>query len=225
MNPVRLPNGNLMVPVRLEDEATGIIGDGMMEIDSSHPDWDEWQREVLVDVQLAVFRERDHPRDLKGRFRGKVVKLVGWHGKTKDEPLIPEADRPLFIGPEWLAASYAEGHEQIQPVEFEARNALVIETAEEFRDLWTTAGVDADDLPLHGPPDVDSKWRRVTRLVKSEGFDAIHIAESAFTGELGYEWVAGTVGEPQTVLLDPNKVVVGEPRPPKNEYPIWEPPL
>lgn len=40
----RLPNGNLLIPKRAESD-DGMIGDGMIEIDPSHPDFEMWLAE------------------------------------------------------------------------------------------------------------------------------------------------------------------------------------
>ena len=40
----RLPNGNLLVPKRAVDEKTGAIGDGLVEIGPSDPDYEAWVR-------------------------------------------------------------------------------------------------------------------------------------------------------------------------------------
>lgn len=45
MRPKRLPNGNLLVPVRLEAE-DGTLGDGVVEIDHSDPEFEAWEREL-----------------------------------------------------------------------------------------------------------------------------------------------------------------------------------
>lgn len=43
MTPVRLPNGNLRVPVGGKTEG-GVCVDGWQEISPDHPDWAGWQR-------------------------------------------------------------------------------------------------------------------------------------------------------------------------------------
>ncbi len=37
----KLPNGNLLVPMRAEGP-DGLIGDGLVEIGPDHPDYKEW---------------------------------------------------------------------------------------------------------------------------------------------------------------------------------------
>lgn len=44
MNARRLPNGNLLVPMRAETE--GAIGDCMIEIGPDHPDFKEWEADL-----------------------------------------------------------------------------------------------------------------------------------------------------------------------------------
>lgn len=56
MTAIQLPNGNLLVPVRAEDE-DGIIGDGMEEIGPDNPEYKEW----LEDIQKRE-AERDPSR-------------------------------------------------------------------------------------------------------------------------------------------------------------------
>lgn len=48
MEPRRLPNGNILAPYRIKDPKTGTVGDGMLEIDRDHPDYDDWERELPV---------------------------------------------------------------------------------------------------------------------------------------------------------------------------------
>lgn len=192
-------------------------------------DEDHYERRLRIRrLELGIhFEDEAHPRDLKGRFKGKAIKLVGWHGKTKDEKLKPQADRPLFMGPEWLAASYAEGvtDATVQKVEHDAKNALVLDTPDKFREFYLRSGAGDGQIRLHHhDPKVDTAWRRMTRLAQENGFDAIDIPESAFAGEDGYEWVSGTVGEPQAVILKPTEAKIGKPKKPKDYYPYWEPP-
>jgi len=52
MRAIRLPNGNLIVPVRVESEDGLTVGDGHEEIGPDHPDYAEW---------LRFARERERP--------------------------------------------------------------------------------------------------------------------------------------------------------------------
>ena len=48
MEAERLPNGNILIPIRAVDEESGIIGDAMIEIDPSHPDFKEWDEYLKI---------------------------------------------------------------------------------------------------------------------------------------------------------------------------------
>ncbi len=41
MNAIRLPNGNLLIPRRAEDERN-TVGDGMVEVEPDTPEYDLW---------------------------------------------------------------------------------------------------------------------------------------------------------------------------------------
>ncbi len=42
MKVIRLPNGNLLVPLRAESE-DGTGGDGMVEVEAGTPEYEEWE--------------------------------------------------------------------------------------------------------------------------------------------------------------------------------------
>ena len=42
MNSKRLPDGNILIPIRAEDESGKTIGDAMIEIGPDHPDYKAW---------------------------------------------------------------------------------------------------------------------------------------------------------------------------------------
>ena len=44
MNAEQLPNGNILIPIRVMDEDSGIIGDAMVEIGPNHPDYEKWDK-------------------------------------------------------------------------------------------------------------------------------------------------------------------------------------
>lgn len=46
MRAKRLPDGKLLVPFRAESDDGNIVGHGYMEIDSSHPDYEAWERSI-----------------------------------------------------------------------------------------------------------------------------------------------------------------------------------
>lgn len=46
MRAKRLPDGKLLVPFRVESEDRSLVGHGYMEIDSSHPEYEMWERSI-----------------------------------------------------------------------------------------------------------------------------------------------------------------------------------
>lgn len=44
MNAERLPNGNILIPIRAEDESGRTIGDAMIEIGPDHPNYEKWYK-------------------------------------------------------------------------------------------------------------------------------------------------------------------------------------
>lgn len=61
MEPVRLPNGNLRVPVAFYDEQLGIYGDGMVEIGPDHPEYEWWLAEIKRIEEYASGEGRNRP--------------------------------------------------------------------------------------------------------------------------------------------------------------------
>jgi len=53
--PLKLANGNLVVPVRAESEDGTTIGDGLAEIGPDHPDFAKWVTDMkrLEDLELT----------------------------------------------------------------------------------------------------------------------------------------------------------------------------
>ncbi len=65
MNPRRLDNGRLAIPVRLEGPR-GELGDGVMEIGPEHPDYAAWERELPIQLDTAEYsRALDAHRALR----------------------------------------------------------------------------------------------------------------------------------------------------------------
>ena len=49
----KLPNGNLLIPKRAEDEeGLGIVGDGMVEVEPGDPEYDLWLPYAQVSPKL-----------------------------------------------------------------------------------------------------------------------------------------------------------------------------
>lgn len=58
MSAIKLPNGNLLIPVRAESD-DGIIGDAMLEIDESNPLYTEWLQYLDANNQTTDETEPD----------------------------------------------------------------------------------------------------------------------------------------------------------------------
>lgn len=136
--------------------------------------------------------------------------LAGFHGLTGGEIAGAFSKPEMFVAYDRdLAVSYAGGGAVIA-VTYEARNPLVLETPEQCIEAFRESGIDRAPMTQRWHPDtthIFAEWAR------RRGHDAVCLPESAFAGELGYEWVAGTFGEPQMILLEPAKVRINAPLP------------
>lgn len=89
MKPRRLPNGRLLIPVRLEGP-DGTVGDGMREIDETDPEWDEWVAE-LEPEPVRFVRPSFPPRfELEDEDGGRL-------GPFDRDDLIEEHDGPVVF--------------------------------------------------------------------------------------------------------------------------------
>lgn len=99
-----------------------------------------------------------------------------------------------------LAQLYAEDGMLLMTVRVTATRPLVFTTALAFRDFWLASG--AHEAVGRG-------WqKRFVQHARDAGYDHVILAASAFEGEDGYEWLCGTFGEPQTIVLDPALVEI-----------------
>ena len=170
-------------------------------------------------------------------LKPEAKKLTGKHGMSKGtiegEWNLPE----LYMADEALATSYAQGGTEeedgrVIDVEYNAQKVLVIDTGAKMRDLWVKTGIEkaTEGLPFH--PDTNGV---VANWARAMGYDAIEITPGG-TGEdrdqdeddaeLGYKYGAGTYGEPQTILLSPERATIDgkKPKPPKPKWqPKWQP--
>lgn len=133
---------------------------------------------------------------------------VVWHGLTDGMPLdgFGIGRREVFLAHDIeLARVYAaDGPDGIIiQVEDLSRNPLSLAMGEAFRDAWLASG--AGDVAGSFHPDATGAFSEWARAM---GHDAIVIPSSAFEGEIGFDWVSGTVGEPQTIVLDPTRIRV-----------------
>jgi hypothetical protein len=137
----------------------------------------------------------------------------GYHGETKGR-----IDGGLFVGTEVylshsrdLAENYSEGEGKVYLVKYTGKNPLILDTSDAFSEAWKASGAGQVKGKFH--PD---QTREFAGWARRNGYDAIIIPESAFEGELGYEMVGGTVGEPQTIVLYPELTRILEEYAPQN---------
>lgn len=160
-------------------------------------DYGRYRQELRL-ARITRFDPDKHPRGPDGKFR-----VIGYHGETRGS-IEGEFNKPtMFVGLDRdLAYEYAEGG-RVHDIEFDANNPLVLDTPEKVELAWDESK--ALDKPGRFHPD---KTEAFAEWARSHGHDAVVIPQSAFEGDLGYEISTGTWGEPQALLLRPDKVVV-----------------
>jgi len=130
-----------------------------------------------------------------------------WHGLSKSA-VFEGTFRTEFVclaRDRDLAMFYADDDEErLLAVTVRAANPLVLDTPEAFRDAWLESGAqDATGGFWHeGGP-----HRTFLRWAAARGHDVVDVPESAFEGDVGYEWAVGTVGDPQVAVLDKAAIV------------------
>lgn len=132
---------------------------------------------------------------------------LGYHGETRGK-----IEGGVFIGSEVclshsreLAEDYSEGEGEVYLVKYTGKNPLILDTPEAFSEAWEASGAGRVKGNFH--PDQTGQFAAWAR---DNCYDAVVIPEAAFEGELGYEMVAGTVGEPQTMVLYPELALILE---------------
>ncbi len=137
------------------------------------------------------------------------MRIDGYHGGP-----IYRRNFALYIaigpGAREVAGTYAEARgpvAQLQRVSYLPSRPLTLTTGEQVRQLWRRAGALAPDIPFYHHAQ-DCSQRRLATWAVQHGYDAILATPPAFDGEAGYEWAAGTFGEPQAVLLDPPRAQI-----------------
>lgn len=81
------------------------------------------------------------------------------------------------------------------------RKPLILSTPESVRDFWAKWDM---ALPRHHHTFPEHQLQIAAELGKA-GYDALVVPHSAFEGELGYKWAAGTFGEPQVLVFHPER--------------------
>lgn len=126
------------------------------------------------------------------------MKLTGYHGITSSDSLEGKWWSPdLYAAYDWSLANSMSRDGVVYLIEYEANNPLIMDSPLEFVSAWVQSGANKRMLSFTHQKQLFTSWARKL------GFDAICLPASAFEGELGYEWAAGTFGEPQMILLDP----------------------
>ena len=131
---------------------------------------------------------------------------AGFHGTPVKIPIEAFTFPEVYLAHDYdLADAYADGG-QILVVENLGTKPLMLDTPEKFRDAWIASRVDEIEGPFSRIVAAFSAWAR------DEGYDHVVIPAGAFdegadpwTHERQKLWelVAGTVGDPQTIILDP----------------------
>jgi hypothetical protein len=132
-----------------------------------------------------------------------MTKLTGYHGLTGSDALTGawRGGEMYAAFDRTLAEDVAIGG-KVYAVTYEARNPLVLDTPARFIAVWTGCGADAATLSFA------RQKALLCRYARERGHDAVCIPASAFEGEDGYEWLGGTFGEPQMILLEPGRAVL-----------------
>ena len=123
---------------------------------------------------------------------------VLYHGETKGE-IKGQLVTPFFAAHDkGVATTYSENGAVVRAIRDVSRKPLVLDTPEKFVEAWEASGADKAEGPFH-----PNKTSALAAWARAQGHDAIVVPQSAFEGELGYEVVGGTLGEAQTIILDP----------------------
>jgi hypothetical protein len=140
-----------------------------------------------------------------GAVGGRDVTLHGYHGETgAGVPANGFTRGPVFLAYDReLAEAYAET--AVLTVTYASARPLVLDTPAAFVAAWQASGADAVTGPFH--PDCTHAF---AAWAVALGYDAICIPASAFDGEDGYAEVGGRVGDPQMLLLGPERAVIVE---------------
>lgn len=128
--------------------------------------------------------------------------LVVYHGYTGDVTDTPSG--PIYLAyDEDVAQEYSEltGSGSGYSAYVSLQNPLILRTGGDVRAVWE----DSKALTVDGPfyPDQQSA---LNEWAEKQGHDGIMVEPSAFEGDVGYEWAAGTFGEPQIVVFEPKNV-------------------
>ncbi len=132
-----------------------------------------------------------------------MTTLSGYHGLTNSNAITGDwRNGEMYVAyGRSLAKDVAIGG-AVYAVTYEAHTPVVLDTASRFLDVWMDCGASEEPASFPDQKELLFAWAR------DHGHDAVCIPASAFAGELGYEWVAGTFGEPQWIALEPGRAVL-----------------
>ena len=131
------------------------------------------------------------------------MRLTGYHGLTMGDAITGAwRSGEMYVAYDRSLASDVAIGGKVYAVAYEARYPLVLDTPAAFIAVWVGCGADAV------PRSFDDQKALLFAYARARGYDAVCIPASAFEGEMGYEWVAGTFGEPQMLLLEPKRAVL-----------------
>lgn len=132
----------------------------------------------------------------------RKMELTGYHGLTQSIYLCgPWRGRAMYVSFDRSLALAVAKYGGVYAVRYEASCPLVLDTPALFRHTWEASGA-----PF--PRVFSTQRRRLEDYCRKRGSDAIVLPASAFGGEYGYAWVAGLFGEPQAILLAPERAVL-----------------
>ena len=130
--------------------------------------------------------------------------MAGYHGRT-DRRNPADLDMAFVDPSREGAGQYADGG-TLYSVDYTATNPLHIRDAREFGRMWTASGADRTAGRFHGAPGEPSSSRTFMEWVRAQGYDAMVIHPEAFDtdDQDAWEQLAGTYGDPQSVILVPS---------------------
>lgn len=141
-----------------------------------------------------------------GRFR-----VSGYHGRHDGRD--PTTLDMVFVSPDRPGAEmYADGDSGVlYEIAYEAQSPLHIRDGHEFWRMWLESGAQegTEGRMFHAGPDQPSDSRIFMEWVRARGYEAMILHPEAFEtdDQKAWEIMAGTYGDPQSVILEPSRAV------------------
>lgn len=152
--------------------------------------------------------------------------IRAFHGATEGPIVGPFAKGEMYVGPRRIADAYADPGEPVYEVRYQARAALILATAEQVGAAWELSGALTVQTDFHRRDGQPGQGGLLCAFARGLGYDAVHVPASAFyedevgdtlrdiewTDEIQELWetVAGTWGDPQSILLDPARAEISQ---------------